>query len=389
MASLAQLHNQLVEQLQQKHLLDNPSLVMAFSAVPRHLFLPHIHPANVYQDKAIALKVSPSGETLSSSSQPTMMAIMLQQLELDAGLNVLEIGTASGYNAAIMKHIVGDSGDVTSLEIDSDLAGQARGNLVNAGCAQVLVVNCDGASGYEPRAKYDRIMATVGVQYVPVKWLMQLEDSGRLVVPIWLNGIQMSAAFVPEADGTFLSRDNRPCAFVRLRGMAAGACVQRRVGDTSLVILADEMEKIDTAALQALLSDDFRIHRLCQHLRAEDYWHGFQLYLMLHAPEESMFAVYSMPPEQKVRGLEGNGMMLFLPGSAAFAGYEHSGAVHSFGADDAFLKMLSLFEEWRARTYRYVERLRLRLIPLQMGAPSIPSGRLYKRKDHYLHVWQV
>ena len=92
-----------------------------------------------------------------------MMAIMLQQLGLGAGMNVLEIGTASGYNAALIKHVLGEHGHVTSLEIDRDLAEQARENLYSAGYSDVPVVNRDGVSGYEPRAQYDRIIATAGV----------------------------------------------------------------------------------------------------------------------------------------------------------------------------------------------------------------------------------
>ena len=97
-----QLHQALVEQLRQKHVLDNPSVDKAFSSIPRHLFLPHVDPVQAYQDTAIPLKHSLSGEVLSSSSQPTMMALMFQQMDLQAGMNVLEIGTASGYNAALL-----------------------------------------------------------------------------------------------------------------------------------------------------------------------------------------------------------------------------------------------------------------------------------------------
>ena len=76
-----------------------------------------------------------------------MMAIMLNQLQLQPGNNVLEIGAASGYNAAIMQHIVGNSGTVSSIEIDKDLADQAKKNLLSAHASRVTVVHADGATG--------------------------------------------------------------------------------------------------------------------------------------------------------------------------------------------------------------------------------------------------
>ena len=115
-----QLHSKLLDSLRGKQVLADPNLEAAFAGIPRHVFLPQIDPANVYQDQAIALKISPSGEVLSSSSQPTMMAIMLAQLQLEQGMNVMEIGTASGYNAALIRHVVGNRGHVTSLEIDRE-----------------------------------------------------------------------------------------------------------------------------------------------------------------------------------------------------------------------------------------------------------------------------
>ena len=105
-----QLQHNLIERLHQKQLLTNAGVEMAFTAVSRHLFLPQTDAATAYQDRAVALKTGSKGETLSSASQPTMMAIMLRQLDLQAGMNVMEVGTALGYNAALIKHIVGDQG---------------------------------------------------------------------------------------------------------------------------------------------------------------------------------------------------------------------------------------------------------------------------------------
>ena len=98
-----------------------------------------------------------------------------------------------------------------------------------------------------------------GVWDIPRHWLQQLRDDGRLVAPIWLDGVQVSASFVAQGDGAYVSVDNRPCAFVYLQGHAAGPRLRNKVGSTSLVVLADDVDKVDTAALHLLLSERNRM----------------------------------------------------------------------------------------------------------------------------------
>src|ERR1700758_224146 len=113
-------------------------------ARPRHLFLPGLRPEAAYRDDAIVTKRDEAGQPISSSSQPAIMAIMLDQLDLAPGLRVLEIGAGTGYNAALISHVVGPSGQVTSVDIDSELVGQAREHLARAGFSDVTVVCADG-----------------------------------------------------------------------------------------------------------------------------------------------------------------------------------------------------------------------------------------------------
>jgi protein-L-isoaspartate(D-aspartate) O-methyltransferase len=385
--SLLELHRALIEQLRQRQLLTNSDVAMAFNAIPRHLFLPQFDPREVYQDRALPLKTDSSGATLSSASQPTMIAVMLQQLDLKAGMNIMEVGTASGYNAALIGHIVGDRGQVTTLEIDRDLAEQAREKLHAAGYGDVLVVNQDAVSGFEARAEYDRIIATAGLWDVPESWFKQLHKDGKLITPIWLDGVQVSASFALQADGSWLSSDNRPCAFVYLQGLAAAPRLSAKVGSSSLEVLADDLDKIDTAGLHLLLSQDREIHRLAAKLRPEDFWFGFQLYLMLNEPRRYVFAVYAIPAGMQAYGVDDSGILLFTPGSAAFTPYEGEGVVYTFGGAAAFMKMQSLFDEWQGIRGSILDRLRLRLMPKSLGKPHSESGKLYLRKDHNLQVW--
>jgi protein-L-isoaspartate(D-aspartate) O-methyltransferase len=380
------LWDAMLHALRQEGVLNTTGVESAFSAIPRHLFLPGMALEEVYADRAIGIKYE-GGLLVSSSSQPTMMAIMLNQLQLKPGDHVLEIGTATGYNAAIMKHIVGEHGSITSVEIDADLAQQAQRNLEACGVHGVHVVHADGAHGYMPHAPYDHILVTVGVWNIPQAWLTQLKDGGSLVVPIMIDGVQVSATFYKQPDGTFLSSDNRPCSFVYLRGEHAGPDFRRQVGSSSLYILADEVARIDTVALHSMLSQTPDIYNLETPLTANDLWFGYQLMLMLNEPETYIFMVYAVIEGQKAYGLEGRGVALFTRGSVAFASYHDRGQVMCFDGVDAFMEMQRAQDEWIEVGRPDMHRMRLRLIPDDVPQPVIEHGKLYVRRTHYLHAW--
>jgi len=194
----------------------------ALRDVPRHLFLPELRPDVAYTDDAIVTKRDESGRPISSSSQPAMMAIMLVQLDLAPGQRVLEIGAGTGYNAALVRHIIGGSGQVTSVDIDGELVGKARAHLAAAGYPDVTVLCADGAGGCPAYAPYDRIIATVGVSDLAPAWLEQAGPAARIVVPLDVRGTQVSVAFARAGDGHWTSRSLAPCGFMRMRGSIAG-----------------------------------------------------------------------------------------------------------------------------------------------------------------------
>lgn len=367
--------------------MPTPKLRDAFLEVPRHVFLPNLPVEKAYEDTSVPLKTNASGMVTASVSQPTMMAIMLDQLQLKAGDNVLEIGTASGYNAAIMQYLVGDSGHVTTIEIDKELAEQAERNLIRANMGQVKVVHADGAVGYAPRAAYDHIIATVGVWDIPPLWTKQLKDSGRIVAPIWIDGVQMSACFTKQPDGTLLSKDNRGCAFVYMQGADAMPDMRRQVASSALTIISDAVEAIDTVRLHTLLSDDSGICNLDSRLSPRQYWDGFQLYLMLNIPPNTHFVLYAVREDRNAYGLEKRGVALIMPTAAAFVPYHEMGVCHCFGGSDAYLHMQEALDAWDASGRPNAHLLRLRLIPKTQPKPDITHGKLYERRHHYLHAW--
>jgi protein-L-isoaspartate(D-aspartate) O-methyltransferase len=382
-----QLNQQLISAIWKEGMVRAQGVQNAFQATPRHLFLPDVPLEKVYTDVAIPLKYDHSGILVSSCSQPTMIAIMLDQMRLKVGDNVLEIGTASGYNAAIMKHVVGDNGTVTTIEIDKELALQAEKNLNRAKVNDVRVVNADGAFGYLPRAAYDHIIATVGVWDIPPVWIRQLKDNGALTVPLWLDGIQVSAKFTRQADGTLLSSDNRACAFVYMRGEESTPEFRRQVGSSSLYIVSDATPHIDTVRLHTLLGDNHEIANIEPRLKPRDYWNGLQIYLMMNVPPRADFVLYSVSEEMKAYGLEGNGMGLIMPSSAVFAPYQEAGVTYSFGGSEAFVLLQAVFDAWNAKDRPMMRLLRVRLIPKNGEVPTIETGKLYERRHHYVQVW--
>ncbi len=193
----------------------------AMRAVPRHRFLPEMPLDDAYADRAIAIKSS-DGEVLSSVSQPSMIALMLQLLAPEAGDRVLEVGTGSGYHAALLAELVGAAGDVTTTDLDADLTARAGAVLESLGYAQVRVLTADGAGPAMQGTRYDRIVVTARSDDVAESWWNALSDGARLVVPLRLEGAGEYAVGFVRRGGRLESIGVHPCAFLALRGESAG-----------------------------------------------------------------------------------------------------------------------------------------------------------------------
>lgn len=378
----------LIAELKAGGLLD-ATLEAAFRAVPRAAFLTHLPPGDAYKDEAIPFKYDEDGTVLSSSSQPSMMAIMLRQLDLKPGQNVLEIGAGTGYNAALMQHLVGDDGKVTTIELDAQVAETARANLQRVAKSEVLVVTGDGAAGYAPRASYDRIIATAGIWDVPETWVRQLKPGGILVTPLLVEGFEISAALTLQPDGTLSSSNNRLCGFIPLRGKDAVPDFAVRIATSGLYLYANH--RVDSAALQTLISDDASISYLGATLEAWEYWLGFLPYLVLHVPEDYVLARYQVAKDAPAYGIGGGGFVLMSPGSACFVSVTERGMARSFGSSDAIIAVETALQAWEREGKPQADKLRLRLVPTHTPprpTPDMPmQWKAYPRRDHTLLVW--
>jgi protein-L-isoaspartate(D-aspartate) O-methyltransferase len=202
-------------------IIRDPRIEAAFRAVPRHLFLPNVPLEKVYSGDVIPTRLDDKGVPISSSSEVAVMAVMIEQLELAEGQRVLEIGAGTGYNAAIIAELVGEGGRVTTIDIDSEIAAEARARLDVAGYERVRVVTADGWDGLEGEAPHDRIVLTASTGDLSPAWVDQLADDGILLVPLWMTvGWQMLVAF-RKHDGALSSVSARGGGFMALRGIGA------------------------------------------------------------------------------------------------------------------------------------------------------------------------
>ena len=171
------LRHQMVESLRRHGALRSESVASAMLAVERHVFAPHVSIDHAYLDEPILLKRAPGGAVVSTISQPQMVALMLEELRVSPGEHVLEVGTASGYNAALLAALVGPSGRVVTMELEDDLASRAQETLTAHGYANVLVVAGDGRDGYSAEAPYDGIIVTAGATTVADRKSTRLNSS--------------------------------------------------------------------------------------------------------------------------------------------------------------------------------------------------------------------
>jgi protein-L-isoaspartate(D-aspartate) O-methyltransferase len=155
--------------------ISDEKVLLAMETVPRHLFVPKFLMGRAYSDYALSIGY---GQTI---SQPYVVALMTEMLGLKPDWKVLEIGTGSGYQAAILSLIVKE---VYTIEIRTILAGEAKKRLFDLGYKNVSVKSGDGYFGWEDKAPFDAIIITCAVNHIPPPLLSQLKEGGKLVLPL-------------------------------------------------------------------------------------------------------------------------------------------------------------------------------------------------------------
>ncbi|MEU4192206.1 methyltransferase, FxLD system [Kribbella sp. NPDC026611] len=213
-------------------------LAAAFLAVPRHVFVPRTPLRIAYADDVVLMKRNQAGEAISSVSQPSIIALMLEQAAVRPGDRVLEIGSG-GYNAALLRELTGPDGSVTTLDIDPEVTERARATLEAAGYDDVAVLRTDGEFGAPDGAPYDRIVVTVTAWDIAPAWVAQLRPHGRIVVPLRARGQTRSIAFDRVGDH-LESRSSTLCGFVSMQGVGANYERLHPIEDEVVFVTYDE-----------------------------------------------------------------------------------------------------------------------------------------------------
>lgn len=301
------LRQAMVDRLKNLRLVRSESVEEALRAVPRHLFVSHVDAGTAYSDQAVVTRWQ-DGEAVSSASAPSIVAVMLELLDLQPGQRVLEIGAGTGYNAALMARLVGASGQVVTIDIDDEIVQNARANLRAVGSEENIQVICgDGALGWAECAPYDRVILTVASADLMPAWHEQLVRGGRLVGPLRLLEFHSKLAEPPLLPDQFLlafewtgehfeSLALLPCVFVSLRGDFASAVRKVSMEEAQGELSANLPAEIEARRVFALLREPAVDESTEVHLAFQEMF-GLRLWLALR---EAQFCEIYVPESANI-----------------------------------------------------------------------------------------
>lgn len=233
----------------------------AYLATPRHLFVKRYHDmgvkewsevtednlaghlANLYRDGGLALYEDENGDVVSTISQPSLVLMMLDMLQLEAGQSVFELGAASGWNAALLGHLVGPEGHIYSVEIIPEMACTAVATIEQLGIKNVSIIEGDGGEGYAKEAPYDRAVFTAGAYDVPRCFFEQIKNGGLLLIVIKNEGGGDNLFLLLKMSDHFESLKSMTVGFVQMTG-------KHQMTDLDPVILEDSPEWTELKARQ-------------------------------------------------------------------------------------------------------------------------------------------
>lgn len=213
MVNMSDERENLVERLFKQGYIRTKKVKNAMLKIPREEFMPPENSSHAYLDRPFPIG---KGQTISA---PHMVAIIAEKLELEEGMNVLEIGTGWGYNAAVVAEIVGKKGHVYTIERIKPLAENARENLEKTGYSNVVtVIEGDGTLGYPDEAPYDRIYGTASAPKIPEPLKEQLKIGGKLIVPMGSDYFQELISVLRISDDDYQIQNLGGVIFVPMIG---------------------------------------------------------------------------------------------------------------------------------------------------------------------------
>lgn len=196
------------EQIIQRNIRDD-RVIAAMGKVPRHLFIPEENRADAYEDRPVPIG---HGQTI---SQPYIVSLMTESLQIKKGEKILEIGTGSGYQAAILKEM---DAQVYTIEIIPELAAFAEQNLNQTGYSTVKVKTGDGYLGWPEFAPFDAVIVTCAPEKVPQPLIDQLKEDGRMVIPVGPENHVQELFLLKKIGGDLVRQSIAPVRFVPMVG---------------------------------------------------------------------------------------------------------------------------------------------------------------------------
>lgn len=383
----------MVAELRDMDAIVSEPVAAAVAAVPRHLFAPGETLKAAYAaNNALVVKRDSDGVAISSLSAAHIQAAMLEQAGIDSGMRVLEIGSG-GYNAALIRELVGDGGRVTSVDIDPEIVERARACLDVAGYNDVEVVLADAENGVPQGAPYDVVIVTVGAWDIPPAWVNQLSVRGRIVVPLRMKGVTRSIAF--DRDGTSLAGCSyRLSGFVPMQGV--GSFTERVIplGEGVALRVDSNTQQFDVAALRKGLEAP-RVERWSG--AAFDLPDELELFLLTSGPDVALLHASAHLVEQgRFAPSAGVGVPALISGdsfayrtkrpNAETGGFESGVFGHGSHAGEVADRYVELLRRW-ASSHRRRGAARIRYIPRTAEETAPSNGLVPKRHGAVSLSW--
>ncbi|MCD6277375.1 protein-L-isoaspartate O-methyltransferase [candidate division WOR-3 bacterium] len=371
----------------------SPEIIDAFLKVPRHLFTPRVYEEGengeviehildynnpdpeilkkIYSDMPLAIIVK-GKEVISTSSQPFVMAFMLEDAKIKKGMKVLEIGTGSGYNAAIIAQIVGEPQKVITIEIKQEVAELARENLKRAGFEKVKVITGDGGAGYPEEAPYDSILATCSCPEIP--WMDQLAPKGTIAFPLITRGIETLVS-LQEENGILKGSLTLFVRFLRFEGVySAPEHFAREIRALQRLVEKGEKRKEIMQELEEILlqGDENEKEKREKAIKRA----GFEFFLAITEPEALVYESGIKGHERgyalwhKDKDLSKSGIVVLFPDEIVL-----------WGNKEIEKKISRRFEEWKnlgepgLRDYEIAFYPNETIAPLSKNQWSVPRRR--------------
>lgn len=383
------LREELIDQLVEREWIRTKEVEEAFRRVPRHLFAPKASLAEAYAaEEAVITKKDEHGITVSSVSAPRIQAFMLEQADIRPGMRILEIGSG-GYNAALIAELVGDEGEVTTMDIDPEVVDRARQLLADTGYGRVKVSLADGESGEPAHAPYDRIIVTVGAWDIPPAWTEQLGDGGRLVVPLRTRGLTRSIVFEAE-DGRLVSRGYEMCGFVPMQGAGENRVRLVLLHGEDVGLRLDDTQRVNAEALRQALRQPRAEVWSGATIGGYESWDQLDLWLATVLPD---YALLTAKPSARDQGIVataspmGTSTLLngdsfayraLRPLDAERTRFEFGAIGHGPDAHEAAQRLVEQIQTWD-RDHRS-DQARFEVHPAGTPDDRLPAGRIVDKR---------